>query len=74
MGRLLFLGIIVVVIYLLIRSFSKRIGHNNITSKAEDMVRCIYCGVHLPKGEGVMADGDFYCSEAHRQAHAEKSK
>lgn len=72
MGRLLFLVVIAVVVYLLIKSFSKRINNKGVSNKAEDMVRCTYCGVHLPKGECIMADGNSYCSEAHRRAHAEK--
>ena len=74
MGRLLFLVVIAVVVYLLIKYFSKRISDNKVSSKAEDMVRCTYCGVHLPKGECIMADGNSYCSEAHRRAQAEKSQ
>lgn len=72
MGRLLFLGVIAVVVYLLIKSFSKRMSNEVGSMKAEDMVRCIHCGVHLPKGECVMADGNAYCSEAHQRAHAGK--
>lgn len=72
MGRLLFLGVIVVVVYLLISYFSKRTRDTESPVKAEDMVRCAHCGVHLPKGECVVADGDCYCSEAHRRAHADQ--
>lgn len=36
---------------------------------AEDMVRCAHCGVHLPLSEAIMAQGKYYCSEAHRLAH-----
>ena len=72
MGRLLFLGVIVIVVYLLIRYFSKRMSDKDVPAKAEDMVRCTHCGVHLPKGECVVADGDCYCSEAHRRAHADQ--
>ncbi len=35
----------------------------------EDMVRCVHCGVHLPRSESILSGGKFYCSEAHRQAH-----
>jgi uncharacterized protein len=35
---------------------------------AENMVVCAHCGVLLPESDGVAADGQFYCSEAHRQA------
>jgi uncharacterized protein len=31
------------------------------------MKACAYCGVHVPVGQGVSADGRFFCSEAHRR-------
>jgi uncharacterized protein len=31
------------------------------------MVRCARCGVHLPKSEGFLSQGSFYCSDEHRQ-------
>jgi uncharacterized protein len=35
----------------------------------KDMVGCAHCGVHLPTDEAVRAaDGQSYCSNAHRQA------
>ncbi|HXU93484.1 MAG TPA: PP0621 family protein [Gallionella sp.] len=68
MSRLLFLAAIVVVIYLLIRSFRKSAPRQE-DSAAEDMVRCSHCGVHVPKGESVQADGRFFCSAEHRDAY-----
>jgi len=68
MGRLLFAFAIVAVVYLLFRSFRK-----NLTDKerivAEDMVRCSHCGLHLPKGESVRAEGKDFCSAEHRDAY-----
>lgn len=35
---------------------------------AEAMVRCVHCGVHLPRGEALL-DGELaFCSETHRRA------
>lgn len=34
-----------------------------------DMVACAHCGLHVPRGEAVAANGRLYCSDAHRQAH-----
>ncbi|WP_297461865.1 PP0621 family protein [Ferrovum sp.] len=34
----------------------------------EDMVRCAHCGLFLPRPEALAGGGDWYCSEAHRQA------
>ncbi len=37
--------------------------------KAEEMVQCAHCGVHLPDGEAVRdGQGRPYCSAAHRLA------
>lgn len=35
----------------------------------EDMVRCVKCGVHLPKSEGILSRGEFFCSDEHRRQH-----
>lgn len=65
MGRLLFLFAIVALVYLLLRSFRKKIPEQD-KMIVDDMVRCAQCGVHLPKGESVQADGHHFCSAAHR--------
>lgn len=37
--------------------------------RAEDMVQCAHCGVHLPEGEALKdGHGHLYCGTAHRQA------
>ena len=38
----------------------------------EEMVACPHCGVHLPKGEALSGTAGWYCSAAHRDAHAGK--
>ena len=68
MSRLLLIIAIVVVVYLLLRSFRKHTPQQD-KAAAEDMVRCAYCGVHLPKGESVQADGHFFCGAEHRDAY-----
>jgi len=68
MSRLLLIIAIVAVVYLLIRSYRKQAPQDK-TITAEDMVRCAHCGVHLPKGESVEADGQFFCSTEHRDAY-----
>lgn len=68
MSRLLLIIAIAAVIYLLIRSYRKQTPQQDKLS-TEDMVRCAHCGVHLPKGESVQADGRFFCSAEHRDAY-----
>ena len=38
--------------------------------KDEPMVRCDYCGIHVPKSRAVETDDHTFCSRKHRQAHA----
>jgi len=68
MSRLLLIIAIAAVVYLLIRSFRKQPPQQDVAI-TEDMVRCAHCGVHLPKGESVLADGHFFCSAEHRDAY-----
>ena len=42
-------------------------SHDN--AAAEDMVRCVVCGVHLPRGESLTVRGQFYCCAAHQHRH-----
>ncbi len=84
MSRLLFLVAVIAVVYLLLKLYRKQLPGNGISKdngtrdevrgQAEDMVLCSRCGVHLPKRESIQAGGKFYCSEAHRRAHTEKSE
>ena len=68
MSRLLLIIAIVAVVCLLIRAYRKQVPQQD-KPVAEDMVRCAYCGVHLPKGESVQADGQFFCGTEHRDAY-----
>lgn len=70
MSRLLFIVVAVAVVYWLLKSYRRQSSANDeAPAPAEDMVRCAQCGVHLPKGESIVADGRYYCSEAHRRTH-----
>jgi len=68
MSRLIFLFAIVAVVYLLFRSYRKNVSGQDKTV-TQDMVRCAHCGVHIPKGESVRAEGKDFCSAEHRDAH-----
>jgi uncharacterized protein len=35
----------------------------------EAMVACAHCGVHLPRGDAVEAEGLHFCGEPHRLEH-----
>jgi uncharacterized protein len=75
MSRLLFLAAVAAVIYWLFVSHRERLSkERGDGDRAEDMVRCAHCGVYLPKSEGLLADGKYYCSEAHRRAFADATQ
>jgi uncharacterized protein len=69
MSRLLFLVAIAALVYLLLKSYRRPPRKHHTPEVTEDMVRCAQCGVHLPKGESLLAGGKYYCSESHRRAH-----
>jgi uncharacterized protein len=76
MGRILFFALIALFFFWVIRAYLRDIKkrqqelHNQSQLiEGEDMVRCVYCGVHLPKGESLTSEGKFYCSEEHRRLH-----
>ena len=69
MARLLMIAAVVLVIYLLVRSFRRNAISGKGGQPVEDMVRCAHCGVHIPKGESILSDGLFFCSIEHRNAY-----
>ena len=76
MSRLLLLVVIFAVIYWLFKSYRRQMrkdqSSGEMPGQAEDMVRCVHCGVHLPKRESIVVGGEYYCSEAHRRARRDK--
>ena len=36
------------------------------------MLPCAHCGVHFPEEDGVSADGQTFCSAAHREAFRQR--
>ncbi len=69
MSRLLFLLAVAIVVYLLLRSYRRQAPKQDDSKPAEEMVRCAQCGVHLPRSESILANGNFYCSDEHRRQH-----
>lgn len=75
MSRLLIFVVIAVIVYILLKSFRKKLSSEEKSKEdeqVEDMVRCAQCGVHLPKRESVTADGKYYCCDAHRRMYTGK--
>ena len=75
MSRLIFLLAVVAVVYWLLRSYFKQSPKQATPEpSAEEMVRCVQCGVHLPKSESILAGGEYFCSDAHRRDRAGRSE
>jgi uncharacterized protein len=67
MGRLIVIGIVVLlVVWLLRRALAgpRKPPAESGELKGE-LVTCAHCGVNLPKAEARSAGGRFYCSEEH---------
>jgi len=77
MGRILFFALIVLFFFWVIRAYRRTIKKrqeelHHMQSQpieGEDMVRCVYCGVHLPKSESLTSEEKIFCSEEHRRLH-----
>ena len=67
--KLLLLLLDLFIVYLLVRHFwrARRRGGRRDVARAGEMVRCAHCGLFLPRGEALAADGRFYCGGAHRR-------
>jgi uncharacterized protein len=70
------LALVLVVAWFVIRAHLRKIDRprHDQAAKDEDMVRCVHCGVHLPRSESVMSGELFYCSPDHRQLHQNKPR
>ena len=77
MSKLLLFLLILVGIYLFRRSVLRPPGQAPRmgsapppeSDRAERMIECAHCGLHVPESEAVAGDGLTFCSEAHRRAH-----
>jgi uncharacterized protein len=71
LGKLIFLVLAVVIVWAVLKSHgkSRSRGEPPRTPAAEDMVRCVHCGVHLPRSESHVSGGNFFCSEDHLRLH-----
>lgn len=70
MSKILLIVIAFAAGYWLLRSHRRRADHiqRPPDPQAEDMVDCAHCGVHLPRGEGIVSGPRYFCSAEHEQA------
>jgi len=48
--------------------------NNDHRTAIEDMVRCTYCGVHLPKSESITSQDRYFCNTNHLQQYRKIEK
>jgi uncharacterized protein len=74
--KLILLLIAFAVVYAIVKAYKNKLDRprgGSAPAKDEDMVRCVQCGVHLPRSESVMSGNLFYCSADHRRLHQQRS-
>ena len=76
MSRIIFILVLLVVGYLLLKSWQRRKQLNNQRrdapssgqiKKQQHIVSCQQCGLHVPENEAVQQGGKFFCSLDHAQ-------
>ena len=80
MKTVIFLIAVVLLVWLLKRSFTRRPPaapkRRDPAGTAQPMLACAQCGVHLPRDEALPGRGGVFCGEAHRadyeRAHPER--
>jgi len=74
MGKLLFWAILILAALVVMRIASRKASERAVPPPApggataaapETMVRCAHCGVHLPRSEALLSNGQFWCCEEH---------
>jgi hypothetical protein len=74
MGKYLLLFVGAVVVFWVVRAALRRRARDRVQRAQsavanDDMVCCLECGVHLPRGESLTVQGRFYCSVEHQRRH-----
>lgn len=76
MGKYLLLLAGVLVVYWIVhaslrrrRRLEKPSDAPGANAETEKMVRCVECGIHLPRGESLVVRGQFYCCAEHQRRH-----
>lgn len=80
MGKLIFWAIVIVVVLLVARVLARQHSKSADAPRAgslprretpppvdqpETMVRCAHCGIHMPRSEALLANGQTWCSSDH---------
>ena len=63
--RILLLLALGLLLYLVFVNLFRRKPSTDLPAKAEIMVRCEHCGLHLPEHEAISQDKHYFCSTEH---------
>jgi uncharacterized protein len=73
MARIILLALGLLLVYWLLKGYRRRVDRAGPKSppvvEGEAMVQCAQCGVHLPRSESIITQGNFYCSAEHQRLH-----
>lgn len=75
MGKLLVLVLVALVAYAVLKALAAprrdpgAAGPGARPGAGERMVPCSECGVNVPESEALVADGRYFCSDAHLRQH-----
>jgi uncharacterized protein len=75
MAKILLIAIAFAAVFWLLRNHRRRVDRSSERPpdpQAEDMVDCAHCGVHLPRGEGIVSGSRYFCSAEHEREFREK--
>jgi len=69
MSRVLVFIILLVVSFLIIKSYKRKQETRHLTKvkkkKVDTMVKCQVCGLHIPEQEATINRGNYYCCLEH---------
>ncbi|MEO7852024.1 MAG: PP0621 family protein [Rubrivivax sp.] len=70
MKYLIVVLVVVFVAWLMLRGRSRDVGQRQSDKRArpQAMIVCAHCGVHMPRAEALVGQGQSFCSEAHKLA------
>ncbi len=74
--KILLVAIVIVAAFFLIRGLRKPSDNDPSRSSRTgggDMVRCLHCGVHIPREEALGSEGRYFCSENHQREYRDHS-
>jgi len=70
MGKILLLALAIWLIITVLKRYGRSVEppqkpESAAGNAAESMVQCAHCGVHLPKSDSLLIEGQYFCCEAH---------